>query len=373
MASGEEQVEKGTARGTAAANRLKNAAFRPTTLDEPFFLVSLIRQIRERRHEPKITVPKEYYRGEATLPITEMRPWYRDLRNLYRTVVEKPTAPAIPLTSKPVAVPDLWRDYRQQPASWVNSVLVHAVAILALVLPFLISGMLPQKKTSQVEIVDLSPISLPGNALRTGGGGGGGDRTPTPASQGKAPKFDWKQFTPPLAKIENEHPKLPMPATLLGPPQMKLPQMQASLNFGDPQGVPGPPSNGPGFGGGIGSGEGTGIGSGKGGGLGPGEGGGFGGGVFSVGGNVTAPVPIYRPDPPYSEAARKAKYQGQVVLSIIVDAQGHVRDVHVVKPLGLGLDEKAVETVKIWKFKPAMRNGTPVPVRVLVEVTFRLF
>ena len=107
--------------------------------------------------------------------------------------------------------------------------------------------------------------------------------------------------------------------------------------------------------------------------MGPGEGGGTGGGVYSVGGNVSAPIPIYKPEPAYSEQARKAKYQGTVVLWIIVDAQGGVRDVRVVKPLGLGLDEKAVEAVKTWKFKPAMRNAVPVPVRVMVEVQFRLF
>jgi TonB family protein len=162
--------------------------------------------------------------------------------------------------------------------------------------------------------------------------------------------------------------------TLLGPPELKLPQMASNMpNWGDPQGVLGPPSNGPGTGGGIGSGEGTGIGSGKGGGLGPGEGGGFGGGAYSVGGGVSAPIPIYKPEPAYSEEARKAKYQGTVVLWIVVDAQGSVTDAKVVRPLGLGLDEKALETVRTWKFKPALRNAVPVPVRVIVEVSFRLF
>jgi TonB family protein len=107
--------------------------------------------------------------------------------------------------------------------------------------------------------------------------------------------------------------------------------------------------------------------------LGPGEGGGTGGGPFSVGGGVSAPIPIYKPEPAYSEEARKAKYQGTVVLWIVVDVQGNVTDARVVRPLGLGLDEKAVETVRTWKFKPAMRNMVPVPVRVIVEVTFRLF
>jgi TonB family protein len=94
---------------------------------------------------------------------------------------------------------------------------------------------------------------------------------------------------------------------------------------------------------------------------------------LQVGGGVTEPVPIEKPDPSYSEKARKARYQGTVVLWIVVDAQGDVEQQTVVKPLGLGLDERALRTVRTWKFKPAARNGTPVPVRVMVEVSFRLF
>ena len=94
---------------------------------------------------------------------------------------------------------------------------------------------------------------------------------------------------------------------------------------------------------------------------------------LDVGNGVSAPIAIYKPEPHYSEEARKAKWQGTVVLWIIVDAQGNVGDVRVARPLGLGLDEKAVDTVKTWKFKPAMHDGKPVAVRVAVEVTFRLF
>jgi len=175
-----------------------------------------------------------------------------------------------------------------------------------------------------------------------------------------------------MANVRNLIPKLPVPANLAGPP-LKLPEMATNLPWGDPKSLPGPPSNGPGTGGGIGTGEGTGVGPGKGGGFGPGEGGGYGDGIYSVGGGVSAPIPIYKPEPAYSEEARKAKYQGVVVLWIVVDAQGNVTDARVVRPLGLGLDEKAVEAVHTWKFKPAMRNGSPVPVRASVEVTFRLF
>lgn len=352
---------------------LADPEYHLTFIESPGVFVSLFRQIRQGLREPKITVPRKYYRGEIELPVTEMRPWYRDIPEQIKALFEKPKL--VQVTSQPVDVPDLWQDYQQQSASWINSLLVHIVALVAIILPYVITRMLtPVKASPKYEVYDISPYlaQLPANANKAGGGGGGGDRTPTPASKGVVPTFAKTPLAPPMAKLPNLTPKLPVQPNLLGPPDLKLPQMIAG-NWGDPQGVVGPPSNGPGTGGGIGTGDGTGIGSGEGGGLGPGQGGGVGGGPYSVGGNVTAPVAIYAPDPPYSEEARKAKYSGVVVVSIIVDAQGNVRDVRVLKPLGLGLDEKAVETIRTWRFKPGLRNGSPVAVRMLVEVSFRLF
>lgn len=376
MPTSEIQVRPTTEQPKGGGTTPPEPVYQLTFFETPPLLVSVVRQIISLFREPKITVPRKYYRGEAALPLTEMRPWYRDLPSQIRVLFEKPKAPRIPLTSKPIDVPDIWQDYGQQPASWVNSVLVHALAVAALFLPFWVGRMLtPAKAASKYELVDISPYlaQLTGPDDKTGGGGGGGDRSPTPASKGAVPKFSKTQFAPPVAVLPKIDPQLPVQPTLLGPPELKLPQMAMNAQWGDPQGVLGPASNGPGFGGGIGSGEGGGIGSGKGGGLGPGEGGGFGGGAYSVGGSVTAPIPIYKPEPPYSEEARKAKYQGTVVLYIIVDAQGNVTDARVVKPLGLGLDEKALDTVRTWKFKAGMRNGIPVAVRVMVEVSFRLF
>ncbi len=398
--------------------------FEFTIPESPGLFASLREGIREWRRTSKIVVPSEYSSGEGILPVTEMRPWYRDFTSQIKTLFEKPTEPigafnrvqekkralcgagaalagagaawalggprlivlgviagyAVGETigvftfKKREYPPDIWQDYQLQRASYVNSILVHALAILAIILPYYITQMLNPVKPAKTVVVDISPYlpQLPASAKKAGGGGGGGNRTPAPASKGKAPEFAKEQLAPPEV-VPKLKPLLPVPPTLLGPPQLKLPQM-ADNHFGDPlQGVPGPPSAGPGFGGGIGSGQGTGIGSGKGGGLGPGEGAGTGGGVYSVGGNVSAPIPIYKPEPPYSEQARKAKYQGTVVLWVVVNAQGNVTDAQVVKPLGMGLDENALTTVKTWKFKPAMRNGTPVPVRVMVEVSFRLF
>ncbi|MGH9433627.1 MAG: energy transducer TonB [Terriglobia bacterium] len=376
MPTSHTETEAGQTVGPAQPGKPPGPTYGLTFVDSSFVLTSLFRQIRELRREPKITIPAQYYQGEAKLPLTDLAGWLRDLPEQIRSLFEEPPVPAIPITSTPVEVPEIWRDYLQQPASWLNSVLVHIVVLIALLLPFYLFGLhKPVQVAQQVVPVDISPYlpQLQASVKKSGGGGGGGVREPSPPSKGALPKFSKVQLAPPVTKILIPKPKLPVQPTLLGPPQLKLPQMATNINWGDPQAAPAPSSNGPGTGGGIGTGNGTGIGSGTGGGAGPGTGGGVGGGVYSVGGNVTEPIAIYEPDPPYSEQARKAKFQGTVVLAIIIDAQGDVRDEQIIKALGLGLDEEAMKTVRTWKFKPAMRNGVPVPVRVTVEISFRLF
>jgi TonB family protein len=427
MATSNLQVESGPEKAPLISAPATDGTFKVTLVDPPNLFVSAFRQIRYALSEPKSTIPAQYYRGVVKLPATDLRPWFYDLPSQIKVAFEKPRDPigifnhaqqekralfafafaialgaggwfwrhetglllgliagfalgelagALIFKNRPYP-PDIWHDYRMQAASWVNSALVHTVAITLLLLPYILARMWQPVKaappTTVTEISPYLPMLPPSHGKKAGGGGGGGDRSPTPASKGAIPKFSKVQLAPPMAVIPNLTPKLEVAPTLLGPPELKLPAMSSNMPWGDPNGVVGPASNGPGFGGGIGSGEGGGVGSGKGGGLGPGEGGGFGGGGYSVGGGVSAPVPIYKPEPAYSEEARKAKYQGTVVLWIIIDASGTVTDCKVVKPLGLGLDEKAVETVKTWKFKPAMKNSTPVPVRVSVEVSFRLF
>jgi TonB family protein len=166
-----------------------------------------------------------------------------------------------------------------------------------------------------------------------------------------------KQFVAPTLAIPQ--PKLPVPPTI----NAQAPQITAD-NYGDPL------SNA--MSGNFGSGRGTGVGPGDGNGYGPGSGGGIGGGVYRIGGDVSAPQIITKVEPEYSEEARKAKYQGVVMLSIVVDANGIPRDIKVVRPLGLGLDEKAIEAVQRWRFRPAMKGGKPVAVTANVEVNFRL-
>ncbi|MEO8595192.1 MAG: TonB family protein [Candidatus Solibacter sp.] len=94
--------------------------------------------------------------------------------------------------------------------------------------------------------------------------------------------------------------------------------------------------------------------------------------VFKVGGGVSAPRLLYKVEPAYSEEARAAKYQGTVVLSVVIDVDGQAKDIDLIKALGLGLDEKAVLAINQWKFKPGEKDGLIVPVRATIEVNFRM-
>jgi TonB family protein len=96
-----------------------------------------------------------------------------------------------------------------------------------------------------------------------------------------------------------------------------------------------------------------------------------GGGVFKVGGGVSAPSVLFRVDPQFSKEADRAKFSGTVLLSLIVDAEGKPQDIKVVKALGMGLDEQAIKALQKWKFRPGMKDGKPVSVRAQVEFNFR--
>ena len=207
-----------------------------------------------------------------------------------------------------------------------------------------------------------------------GGGGGGGVHADSPASIGKLPPFARFQMLPPVVKVDDSTPILPVEPTLIGDPEIKLANFNYA-NYGDPNGVVGKPSGGPGDGGGIGDGHGTGVGPGKGPGFGPGEGGDTGGGIGYRGagiGSITQPILKFKTEPDYSEEARQARLQGTVRLQIEVDIHGLAQHIVVEHSLGLGLDEQAIEAVKKWKFDPAKINGKPVVVMALVDVNFRL-
>lgn len=129
------------------------------------------------------------------------------------------------------------------------------------------------------------------------------------------------------------------------------------------QGQGGPNGFGFGLGGGVGSGHGTG--------QGPGSDRGF-GGVMSVGGGVSAPEVIHSVQPQFTPEARSQNLQGIVAIQLIVDSQGSPQDVRVVRQLGMGLDEEAIAAVKQYRFRPAMYEGHPVSVQMVIDVDFRL-
>ena len=191
---------------------------------------------------------------------------------------------------------------------------------------------------------------------------------PLPASKGVLPPRAERQFVPPAAVLANLHPRLTMEPTIIAPPDA-VPQAGP---IGDPLSKFGIPSNGPGANGGIGSGKDGGVGNERGPGAGPGECCGV-GGVFTPGvDGVSPPTVIFQVEPQYSDEARKAKLSGVVILELIVDTSGRARDIRVRSGAGMGLDEKAVEAVAQWRFKPGMRAGGPVAVHARVEVNFRL-
>ena len=295
-----------------------------------------------------------------------------------RDLISPPKLPPLKVTSKPVKVRDIWSKDEAFRPSQAIALAVHLVVIVLIFVPIIHKIQTPvveAKKIEITELLDISPYAqkLPPGKDKAGGGGGGGERMNVEPTRGKLPKWSMTQFTPPMATPRNPNPKLAIDPSLLGPPDLKVPSPNLD-NFGDPLAKLLTLSGGPGGGGGIGTGTGGGIGSGRGGGLGPGEGGGTGGGPFRPGtGGVGEPTCAYCPQPTYSEEARKAKYMGVVVLQVVVTADGRATQIEVVKGPGLGLEEKAVDAVKQWRFKPALGpNGKPVATLVTIEVNFRL-
>ena len=293
-------------------------------------------------------------------------------------VVDKPPVEESPKIPPTEVLPSLFGDgqglYPQRKDTFLYSFLAHMVAVAALLYSghWVVSHRDEIKQQVVGMVTDISPyMPMQVSKTQAGGGGGGGDRDKLAAPKGALPKLSKEQITPPAVVIRNDNPKLAVAPSVVVPPEIKLPTVG---QLGDPLSkIIGPPSNGTGFGGGIGSGSGGGVGSGTGPGVGPGHGGGYGGGAYRVGGGVSAPRVLYQPDPEYSEEARKAKYQGTVVLWMIVDQNGRPRDIRVQRSLGMGLDEKAIEAVKSWRFEPARKDGQAVPVMINVEVNFRLY
>lgn len=267
-------------------------------------------------------------------------------------------------------VPSTSGGFAQARNSAVGSVITHGV--LGLVLLWVVTKapdvLAPPRQSS---LTDITWIMSPGPG---GGGGGGGNRTPDPPRQ--AELKGQEKINVPVAPTPKPTPKETPP-----PAQVTLPAVPTAASVQDLPGMIANapaisvPSQGMGTGGGAGTGTGTGVGPGSGSGVGPGWGGGFGGGAYQPGVNgVSMPEVISEKKPEYTSAAMRAKVQGTVEVEAIVDTDGTVTNARVVRSLDdrFGLDEKAIEAVRLWRFRPAMKGGRAVPVRVVIELTFTL-
>jgi protein TonB len=264
-------------------------------------------------------------------------------------------------TSKPFAFAESVSAKRSTTSLW-TAIGLHGVIIglIAILIAAKVPIAAPVKQAVTALLEPVPPPVMP-KAAKIGGGGGQHDLGPV--TQGHLPKLAQTQIVPPKAP-PTIPPKLAVEPTVVVQPNLKLAD-NTMPNLGVPN------STLKGFS--MGNGNGTGIGSGNGAGIGPGSGGNIGGGVYQVGGSVRPPIAIYTPDPEFSEEARKAKFSGNVVVSLIVDASGNPKNVHVLRGVGMGLDEKAVEAVQQYKFKPALQNGKPVAVYLNVDVNFQIF
>ena len=243
------------------------------------------------------------------------------------------------------------------------SLAIHVGLLLALLAIFAVPGV---SDMIQENAPDIVYVFVPGPG---GGGGGGGTQTPEPP-----PKAELEVPKPPVSE------PVPIPTPVVQvPPQPVMPpittqapvSIQGSLTLSKPT-----VSGGPGTGGGAGTGKGPGSGPGQGSGIGPGSGGGTGGGVYRPGSLVTDPVLLVEKKPAYTAEAMRAKIQGRVLIEAIVTPQGRLENARVIESLDKvhGLDQKALEALREWRFKPGQlrSTGEPVPILVTIELTFTL-
>ena len=286
---------------------------------------------------------------------------FASLVSSIRDVFASPKLPPLVLESKPIAVPDRMATKRS-PASAAFAIGAHVVIILLIAL-FIASQMKVMntaKKDIATIVVPQTPPPILPKLQQIGGGGGQHDLAPV--SKGRLPDLAQKQLIAPKAP-PTVAPKLAVVPTVVVQKDLKM-----ATNDMPNLGAPSSSLNGVS----LGNGTGTGIGSGNGSGIGPGSGGNTGGGPMHVGGGVSMPVVLYQPDPEFSEEARKAKFSGDVMVYLWIDTDGKPSHVRVVRGVGMGLDEKAVEAVRQYRFRPAMKDGKPVQVDLYVHVDFTI-
>jgi TonB family protein len=300
------------------------------------------------------------------------KPIWASLYEDVRDSLFPPHLPPLELTSTPVPTPDRMaaktNPWAIGTATLVNGTILALIILLGLRTTIFTS---PHTPTSDIHFKDFTLFAPPTAQPAHGGGGGGANELTDPIT-GRLPQRADMPITPPQVPIL-DHPQLAVdPAIAV---EVKLPDNPSLPNIG----VHTSPnvtllSGGPGGPIGIGSGKDGGIGPGNGPGYGPGSNGGTGGDTYTAGvGGVSNPIPLLTPEAEFSDEARRQKFQGVCMISLIVDAHGYPQNPRVVQPLGMGLDEKALAAVKLYRFKPATKDGKPVNARIWVAVNFRLY
>jgi periplasmic protein TonB len=293
--------------------------------------------------------------------------------------------------------PDLFQSgsavRREVGAPLTGSAVAHALMLGSIA--WLLAGTSLQPSPARIDAANLVYLVTPGPG---GGGGGGGLRQPKPAPRAEMRGTSAQRSPVPTAHTDRGKPVEPKPvppapapdpepppAAVEPPPAVQpdpappvvAPVATRPADQADRTGLPtdtaaGPESHGSGDGGGVGTGKGTGMGEGDGAGIGPGSNGGTGGGTYRPGSGVTPPALLKEVKPDYTEDARRRGLTGDVELEIVVRRDGSVGDVRLMRGLGGGLDQRAIEAVRQWRFSPGRRQGTPVDVVVEVAVEFKL-
>lgn len=284
---------------------------------------------------------------------------------------------------------------RRRGAPLAASGALHAGALAAIVLIASLGVRTEPREQRAQDTARLVFLVSPGPG---GGGGGGGlrQRTPPPKaeirgeSKLRSPVTVTRKVERPEPPKRVETPPPPVPVAQPAPepepvpppppaptPPVVAPVVSAPADAADRTGVvtetaATTPSNGPGTGGGVGTGRGTGSGEGNGAGIGDGSIAGTGGGPYRPGSGIAAPSLLREVKPIYTEEGRRRGVEGDVELEVVVRSDGSVGAVRILRGLGSGLDQRAAEAVRQWKFSPARRFGTPVDVLVEVAVEFRL-
>jgi protein TonB len=310
--------------------------------------------------------------------LSDSRAWIFSLTKQLRDFFREwwTPSPAIVITAVPVEVGELWSK-KQNHIPGLLSLLAHVVLITVAIAFSVVSYIKPKPIAETSVLVDPFTLSPPGSSIRSGGGGGG-MRALTRASKGVLPRAAEFQLVPPAPIIMNMNPALVAEPTIIDVALTSIANRNLILQLGDPNGIPGPPSGGPGKNGGIGDGNDHGIGN-KNGPYGPGPGNGPGGPdntIVNIGKGGASPpsCPIPTSEPNYTDDARRGHVQGTVVLNVIVNKDGSVSVLDIAQKLGYGLDAEASQFVaRSFRCKPGIYQGQPVATPVRIDVNFHLY